>query len=662
MINKPLYVYDLETYRNCFLFIGKWYRQPGVHVFEISFRRNMKSELLNYLSYLKNLDAHMIGYNSLPFDCPIIQDLMSNPILFDETRAYELGQKIIEKNNSVIRFGQRPSLIPLKDRIIHQIDLMKMWHYDNKTKSTRLKDLEFAMRSQTVQDLPYDVHTPLSSEQMDHLVAYGIHDVLETEKFAIFSEDRIKLRADLVQSRAIKGDVFNWNDTKLGEMYFINKLGCGRVKGTDRLTVNFSDVILPHIQFRHPEFQEVLETFKTKRWVKGDEDANKLIPFKRTIAGIELGFGSGGLHGSVENKIYHESETHKIIDIDVSGMYPAVGIANGFYPEHLGPKFVDVYRQLKFDRKQHKKGTALNSVLKLAQNGVYGKSNSEFSAVFDVKYLFSITINGQLFNLLLFEMLRSIPGIQFIQDNTDGITMYVPRVYEWMFNQIKLDWEKNTQLELEQVEYKSMFVRDVNNYVAVKKDNSVKRIGAYWFAESWADYDAGPGKWHMDHSMMVVPKVAEICMLNPKLNPEFVLKTMSDPFDFMLRQKVQGGQKCFIGKNRTQKTVRYYISKAGEPMKIIRPAPGPVGMYKRKNKITDKLYTEVLREVGTQWDARIHVGKANQPKTQTTYQDTVSNIASGYLVRDCCDAADFNWADVDYAFYLAEVNKLIIKG
>lgn len=659
MINKPIYTYDLETFYDCFLFVGKFYGQPEVQVYELSPRRDMKQDLLSFLSHLKNIDAHMIGYNSLNFDYPIIHDLMVNPLMFNYRKAYDLGQKIITDQNNAMKFGGRPQMLQLKDRLIHQIDLVKLWHFDNNSKRTRLKDLQFAMRSPTVEDLPYNPHKPLSYEQMDKLIHYGKHDVTETEKFATFTADRIRLRRDLIESGSLRGDIFNWNDTKLGEMYFINKLNCGRVTGTDRLTVKFSDIILPHIQFRHEEFNEVLETFKTKRWIKDDKDSNGTIAFNRTIAGIDLAFGSGGLHASVKNKIYHESITHKIIDIDVSGMYPAVGIANNFYPEHLGEKFVDVYRQLKFDRRQHKKGTALNSVLKLAQNGVYGKSNSKYSSVFDIKYLFSITINGQLLLLQLLEMMRSIPGLEFIQVNTDGITMYVPRAYEYLFTLIKTKWEATTQLELEQAEYKSMYVADVNNYFAIKMDGSTKRIGKYWFAESWADYDAGPGKWHMDHSQMIVPKVAELCMTKG-YNPEFLLKTMRDPFDFMIRQKVKGEQKCYIGDKETQKTMRYYISRAGEPMKIIRPSPGPVGMYKRKNKITDKLYSEVLAQVGTNWDDRIHVGNAKKPASQTKYDDTTSNVAAGYLVRDCCDVVNFNWSDVNYDYYLEEVNKLMI--
>lgn len=468
IIDKPLYTFDLETFRDCFLFGGLAHKSGSVQVFEISWRKNQIKELYNHLIYLKSIDTFMVGYNNLDFDSPILEDFINNPSVFTYHRAYEFAQKIIG-SQKITKFS--PYSVSLQKRNIHQIDLMKIWHYDNDAKRARLKDLEVAMRMDSVKDLPYDPHGSLTSDQIDHLIHYLSHDLKATEKFLDFSSERVKLRRDLITSKALYGDVMNWNDTKIGEKFFVAKLGLkGKVRGTDRLSVQFKDVILNKIEFRNPQYEEVLETFKSKMWVKNNKDHNDTISFARTLGNLNVHFGSGGIHGSVTNKIFRESDTHKIIDIDVAGMYPAVGIANGFYPEHLGNKFVDVYKQLKFDRKQHKKGTAMNAVLKLANNGAYGKSNSEFSPLFDIKYLFSITINGQLQNLQLFEMLGGIPGLEFIQNNTDGMTVRLPRQYEWMFDLLKAAWEKDTGLELEQVEYAAMFVRDVNSYFAVIKE------------------------------------------------------------------------------------------------------------------------------------------------------------------------------------------------
>ena len=57
----------------------------------------------------------------------------------------------------------------------------------------------------------------------------------------------------------------------------------------------------------------------------------------------------------------------------------------------------------------------------------------------------------------------------------------------------------------------------------------------------------------------------------------------------------------------------------------------------------------------------VHVGKAGKPDTQTKYADTEASVCKGYLVKDCCVASKFDWNDVDYSFYLAEIEKLIIR-
>lgn len=649
-LTNTLVCYDIETYYDCFLFTAKHHSVEQTYVFELSCRRDDRVALFNYLKYLQSIDAIMVGYNSLAFDWPIIHNFMLNHVMWNQHTSYQLAQEIINGQ----QYGMPTQFIPPKDRLIKQLDLVKVWHYDNENKRTRLKDLEFAMRSHNIMDLPFDFRQPINAANIDKLIEYNIHDVRETEKFLNFSMERIELRNDLLTNGILKGDVLNWNDTKIGEQYFISKMNLqGRINGTDRLNVAFKDVILPQIAFRTEWGNDVLETFKSKHWVKGDEDHNKTISFDYTIGDLVFAFGSGGLHASVASKAFHSSDTHKIIDIDVASMYPSIGIVNGFHPEHLDKKFVDVYRQLRIDRLNYPKGSAMNAVLKLALNGVYGKSNSQYSPFFDIKYLFSITINGQLQLLQLVEMLLTIPDLKLIQCNTDGITAYVPRQYEFMFHAWKSEWEKLTGLELEEVEYKSMFIRDCNNYIAVDTKGKVKRKGCYWWSDDFKDYDQAAGVWHTDLSEKVVAKVAEATMLYG-VNPEWYIRTLTNPYDFVIRQKIKGGQEGYIGKDKAQGTTRYFVSNYGSEFKIVRPPKGPVGTFKRKNGITDALYNTVLAQVGDKWDERIHT------KNQSRYEATESTIKSGFKVTECCNMDDFNWENLNYDYYLEEVEKILI--
>jgi hypothetical protein len=289
--------------------------------------------------------------------------------------------------------------------------------------------------------------------------------------------------------------------------------------------------------------------------------------------------------------------------------------------------------------------------LKLAGNGVYGNSNNPYSCFYDPKYTFSVTVNGQLQLLQLVESLSLIPGLRLIQANTDGITALVPRELEHLFRLWTSDWEEATGLKLEEVEYSSMHIRDVNNYVAVTADGKVKRKGAYWYPQSERDYE---GVWNKDFSNLSAQKGVEQVMLGG-CRPEEILALVSDPFDFMLRYKTPAGAAVYIGETPQPKTVRYYVSTAGEPMRKVAQPKGEVGAYKRKHKVPEQVYRQVLAEIPEgSWDARIHT------KNKSKYAAVTTSIEAGWLVKECNRAEKFSWADVDWRYYAKEIEKLII--
>lgn len=649
------YIWDLETFANCFLFNGKFDGLPDVQTFEISSRRNDKENLRGWISYLQNCGATLVGYNSLSFDYPILHQFLTEPYTFDAIKAHALATNIIGSQE----YGRNPNAIPMRERLLPQIDLVKINHFDNPAKRTSLKSLQFAMRSESVEDLPYDPNLDLTHEQMDNLISYGIHDVIETEKFLGKCKKMISMRKDLLDHGVLSGDVLNFSDVKIGTEYLIAKIGRQRcfVSGSNprqslRESVPLRDVILPKISFRTKSFNAVLDWFKGQTIWKGSETRPKL---EATLAGLQFYFGIGGVHASVENRKFQTNDEFIIRDVDVGGMYPSIAVANGFAPEHLGHNFVTAYRQLQADRAQYAKGTMMNLVLKLANNGVFGNSNNTYSCFYDPKFTFSITINGQLQLLQLAEYLHLIPGVQLIQANTDGITVLLPKNVENFFNLWCNEWEAHTGLKLEHATYDRMWIRDVNNYIAIDTKGKIKRKGAYWYPINEDDYHGSSGtNWNKDFSNLAAQKGVEAVLLNG-WNPGDVVRCFTNPFDFMLRYKTPGGAKVYIGDKEMLKTVRYYISKSGQPMRKIASPKGIVGQFKRKNGIADSLFKEVLSTVGMdKWDERIHT------KNKSRYAAVTTSVESGKLVRECNKASDFHWQDVDFDYYEQEIRKLVI--
>lgn len=659
-MNKPIYyVYDLETYPNIFTFAGKFYGQSEFQVYEISDRRDNKQALLAAISYLQNIDVEMVGFNNNGFDYPIIHELITNPWTFTYQKAYDMAQQIITSQ----RRGFNVNHVKWHERKIRQVDIYKFCHFDNEAKATSLKALQFAMRSPSVEDLPFEVGTYLNDEQKDTLIKYNIHDIQETERFFSLVENQLDMRREFLNDGTIRGDVLNYNDVKIGVEYLIERIGrnkCyapnGRARNTYRDTVHFSNVVLNKIEFKTAPFQAVLDWFKKQAVYCSVKGAPTPTLKNVDLGGIPFFFGVGGLHASADNKVFYSDENHQIVDIDVSGMYPSVAVANKFGPEHLGEGFVHAYKAVKDDRAQYAKGTAKNAAMKLAGNGAFGNFNNPYSPMFDPKCLYLITVNGQLQLLQLAELLTMIPGIELIQANTDGITARVEKSSLPFFKLWCKEWEKMTGLVLEEVLYKRMWIRDVNNYIAeYEGKEKFKLKGAYWYPETIKDYSEPVMSWHKDFSNLASIKAAVKAMTH-SWPVEMAIKLMTDPFDFMIRERAKGQMRIFIGDVEQLKTVRYYVSVSGQPMVKKAPDKGEPGQFKRKNKLTDEFFNSVMKEIGKDvWDARIHT--ANKKKYEA---EKVTSVQAGWLVKQCNRAEKFDWSDVDWRYYIEEAKKLIV--
>lgn len=558
------WVYDLETYPNVFTaafeHVGAGYKLS----FEISSWRDDSLELKQFLHWLRDNGSRLIGFNNIGFDYPILHMFMKMNGKVDANTLYQKAAAIIEAQGDDESEGRWTHQVFPSDRFIPQIDLFKIHHFDNRARATGLKALEFNMRSKNISDLPFKVGTELTQEQVPVLREYNAHDVSETVKFYHHTKDMIKFREELLVKYP-GHDWLNFNDVKIGRTYFVMALEKSGVscyeygpegrkpKQTKRPFIQLKDAVLPWIEFSNPDFARILA------WVKDQTISETKGVFKDLVAvvnGVEYKFGTGGLHGSIDNTIVESNNDYLILDIDVEGYYPSTGIAQRFKPAHLPDVFCDTWAQIKQERKKYKKGTAENAMLKLSSNGPFGDMNSEHSPFFDPLAFCQITLNGQFLQALLIERLLVVPELKIVQSNTDGITLYINRTTIGQVKAITNDWEKLTRLTLEYVEYKSMFIRDVNNYIAVKTDGSVKRKGAYEHKT----------EWHQNASALVVPKVAEQVLVYDKPIRETV-ENWPDVMDFMMRVKVPRSSYLAMERNgettQLQNTTRYLVTKSG---------------------------------------------------------------------------------------------------
>lgn len=666
-------VYDIETFPNAFTFSMEILEGDTKGVWEISQFRDDRAQLFEFFKWLNRTQTYMVGFNNINFDYPVIHFLWNNPSSTYQ-QLYAKAMEIIEGQD---RFG---NIIWASDRFAPQIDLFKLHHFDNRAKTTSLKALQINMRAPSVQDMPIENGKVLTKEEIDTLlIPYNQHDVLETKRFAGYSRDAIQFRMNLIPQFGV--DVLNWNDTKIGEQMVIQKLGeelcydrsSGRrkVRQTPRHQIALKDIIFPYVRFDNPEFQRVFNYLKTQvikaEEYKGDEDGTPLLTtkgvfsdLKANVAGIEYHYGVGGIHGSVEKKRIIEGGGYIIRDIDVAALYPSIAIKNHLSPAHLGEAFVQVYSELPKERKkwQQEKGKKCPeaNALKLASNGVYGKSNSVFSPFYDPQFTMSVTVNGQLLLSMLIEKLVKVPTLQVIQANTDGVTYYIHEQYEPMAAAICREWENVTKLTLEDADYSAMFIRDVNNYIAISKNGSIKLKGAYWTPDPCNYHqsisDAQPVSWHKNFSNVVSTRAA-VANMTHGVDIEQFIRLSTNPYDFLCAVKVKRSDRLIWGDKQVQRNTRFYVSTGGANLVKQMPPSGEIGAYKKANGISDHEYTRIMRETNGAWDGRVCT------KNKSRYETRETAVMAGHTVKICNDINDFNWSDINYDWYIQEAKKLL---
>lgn len=558
---KLTVVYDIEILLNYFCYSDIEIRTGKVNSFEVYDEQSNDFKAL--MIHLRRLKCQ-VGYNNVNFDYPILHFLFEHEKFLERLSAdalirqiYDFTQQLIQRmNNRETRFSTPIAEWNVK---IPQVDLYRIHHFDNIARRTSLKDLEIAMNWHRVQDMPYSFDMAVSRTESLDIKEYNVNDILATFEFFKKSQSEIKLRIDL--SQEYKLNLTNANDPKLGSEIFCKIIAEAKnipirelkKMRTIRDSIKLKDCILPNIGFDNPEFNELLKYFKGITIKQTRKAFEKQVEYK----GFIYVYGTGGIHGCIKPGVYGAREGEIILDIDVASFYPNLAVTNGFFPEHLGEEFYKLCKDLFEKRKLIPKGDVRNLAYKLMLNGVYGKSNDEYSFLYDPKYTMQITVNGQLLLTMLCERLQDL-GCEVLQANTDGVTI---RCSEELENKVMIiceQWMEFTKLKLEYAYYKKMVIRDCNNYIGIYSDQkkAPKYKGAFEIKKLW----------HKDSSFTIVPFAISEYFIKG-IPVEATIDNCKDIFMFTGRHKTNKGcysytQDAYTGETeKQQKTTRYYIAR-----------------------------------------------------------------------------------------------------
>lgn len=598
-------IYDVETFKHCFILCLKDLKTNKVVTYEISEYKDDYNIIIKLLNSLISRDYYFVGYNNLKFDAQILNYILD---------GNKDTKKIHRFANNIINSSYSPGEHKL---LTKNIDLFLIKGFDSLAKKTSLKFLEFNFQMKDIKNIPIDIEKRLTKNEIKILRDYCKHDIEATH----IAYDEFKSE---VISRIETGKLFNLNLTNVAEPKMVKKIFVSKLSEI----LDVDDEYLRDIKYEYveslglftPKLPSYLD-FKDQRLIDTHEfyknlliDKNKtkkVVDLKYKWNDISIVHGLGGLHGCADTGVYEENDDYIIEDLDFTSYYPFILITNNLYPPYLGESFINIYKSFYDERKKHKKGTPLNYSFKILLNSTYGLLNESNSPIYYPEGALSITIIGQLTLLMLAEKLKEVCNdIEFLQFNTDGVTIRYRRECKDIIKNTYEDFSKLVNISIESVFYKKMIIRDVNNYMSIDENNKVKRKGCY---EPLEDFKK-TGLWNKNSSFNIIPLALTEYYLNNTPVIDYVINH-NNRLDFCAAVKVKSDFE--------------------------------IELYDDTESI---IYDDrVLRYIIT------NDGKTIRKK----YKDgRLISIVKGYLVNECNNFED-NY-NINYDYYIKEINKLII--
>lgn len=477
-----------------------------------------------------------VGFNSINYDLPMIWASYARQ---DTSYLKEISDAIVFHN---VWYQELEKEFGFKIFKTNHIDLIEVCPLKGS-----LKLYGARLHAKRIQDLPIDINRPLSNAAIDTVVNYCINDLDTTELLYNNLTEQLKLRTDLTIQ--YQTDLMSKSDAQIAESvigYEIKQLTGKWPKKPTIVSSNIHKYKVPtNLFFQTPYMQGVLNTITNANFSL--TDAGRLIaPKEIDDLKIKIGasiyrMGIGGLHSSEECTAVRADQNYILKDVDVISYYPKIVLNLGLFPQHLGPNFLTVYRTLVERRLEAKKrkNVAVAECLKITINGTFGKTGSPYSFLYAPEMTIQITVGGQLYLLMLIERIE-LAGIEVVSANTDGLVIKCFRSREAELNTIIKQWEQITGFETEETQYEAIFSRDVNAYIAIKKDGTAKSKNLYY--DPWRSKSARDGYWRFQKNptaQICTEAIERLIIDNIAIND--TIRECSDITKFICVKNVTGG-------------------------------------------------------------------------------------------------------------------------
>lgn len=325
--------------------------------------------------------------------------------------------------------------------------------------------------------VPFDIDRKLTEAEIAETVKYCRHDVEQTIEVFMQRKSEFDARMDLIKMFELPLVYLGKTDAQLTAI-ILDAERPARPRDDE-----FDIVPLPCLDLGPYDF--------IRSWYldPANQDYSATLDFD--IAGCPHKCAWGGLHGAIAQ---YAGEGY-FINVDVESYYPAEMIAHELLSRNVrdSSKFKGI-RDHRIELKHAK--DPRQKALKLVINGTFGASKDKFNALYDPRQANMVCVNGQLMLIDLMHKLVRDAGAEIIQSNTDGVLIRMPDDFEGgpdafydRVDDVAYEWEHRTGMGLEFDEFTRVYQKDVNNYVLVAADGSMKTKGAYVKKLGPLDYD-----------------------------------------------------------------------------------------------------------------------------------------------------------------------------
>jgi len=575
------WVYDIECMKDYFSVTFLDWDSNEYLQFEISDRNNQLKEIKNTL-----LDtSYLIGFNILHYDNPILGWINQQKEV-TATEIYKVSQITINQDTDYDSF--KPYYKYKQWKNIKSIDLFMFW--SKMLRISKKLSLKFFAVSLDEEVLEMPIHYTkgnLTEDEMNLILNYNLTDCKVTKKLGEKVKEEINLRLWIKKEYGL--DCLSWDAPKIASELILDSY-CKKTF-TEEVSDNstFTDYkksvrnrkyikpfkiklgdCLPEFKFKTKQFQDlynnICESYNTFNKDIIIENPNK-SKFKLTIS-------IGGIHSVNNNEKYISTDTLKVYTQDIGSMYPT-NIENYSYvsPE-LGKEMLDIYSNIKQERFQAKKQKlkTKDTFLKLCLNSFSGLIDNEYSWLYAPEQALGLRLTGQLQLCSMIEMLIA-NGFIIISANTDGIEVLVEDSKLSLYNNLLEQHSKEYNLIWETDEYKFIYYKNVNNYIALTNSGKIKCKGEFVY-EKVLDGS---------NDILIVPIAVKEYFVN-NIPIEDTINNHKNIYDFCSAKKIAKNYRIVYNNETQQQLNRFFVSKKGS--------------YLYKQKADKTTYEHVFKDGG----------------------------------------------------------------